>query len=106
MKYILRLNNSTNNYYLQNDLTQEWEPMPNQPKNNLNQTQNILGTYASYTLKLNKLSLRSGFRFEGTFSDIELADTEVYLIANFQNLVPSVTLGYKLNDANSIKLKT
>lgn len=102
VKYILRLNNSTNNYYLQNDLTQEWEPMPNQPKNNLNQTQNILGTYASYTLKLNKLSLRSGVRFEGTFSDIELADTSFHV--NFQNLVPSVTLGYKLNDANSIKL--
>ena len=102
VKYILRLNNSINNYYLQNDLTQSWEPMPNQPKNNLNQTQNILGTYTSYTLKLDKFSARAGLRFEETSSDIVLADTNFHV--DFPNLVPSVTLNYKFNDANNIKL--
>jgi len=102
VKYILRLNNSINNYYLQNDITKGWEPMPNQPKNNLDQTQNILGAYASYTLKLKKISARFGLRFEETSSNIILADTNFHV--NFKNLVPSVTLGYKFNDANNLKL--
>jgi outer membrane receptor protein involved in Fe transport len=102
VKYILRLNNSVNNYFLQNDTTKAWYPMPNQPKNDLNQTQNILGAYASYTLKLDKFSARAGLRFEETSSNIILADTNFHV--DFLNLVPSVTLGYKINDANNIKL--
>jgi len=102
VKYILRLNNSINNYYLQNDVTNAWEPMPNQPKNNFDQTQNILGAYASYTLKLDKFSARTGLRFEETSSDIMLADTNFRV--SFLNLVPSLTLSYKFNDANNIKL--
>lgn len=101
-KYILRLNNSTNNYYLQNNSTQVWESMPNQPKNDLNQTQNILGAYASYTLKFEKFSARVGLRFEETSSDIVLVDTSFHV--NFPNIVPSVTLSYRINDANNIKL--
>ena len=102
VKYILRLNNSVNNYYLQNDTTKAWYPMPNQPKNDLNQTQNILGAYASYTLKLDKFSARAGLRFEETSSNIILTDTNFHV--DFPNLVPSVTLGYKINDANNLKL--
>ncbi len=102
VKYILRLNNSINNYYLQNDLTQAWESMPNQAKNDLNQTQNILGAYSSYTLKLEKFSARAGLRLEETSSNIVLSDTSFHV--DFPNLVPSVTLSYKLNDANNIKL--
>lgn len=102
LKYIIRLNNSVNNYYLLNKTTNNWYPMPNQPKNNLNQTQNILGAYASYVLKLDKFSARAGIRFEKTSSNISVSDTSFQVI--FGNVVPSVTLGYKLNEANNIKL--
>lgn len=101
-KYILRLNNSVNNYYLQNAITQAWETMPNQAKNDLNQTQNIKGLYSSYALKLEKFSARVGLRFERTSSDIVLSDTSFHV--SFSNLVPSLTLSYKFNDANNIKL--
>lgn len=101
-KYILRLNNSINNYYLQNALTQAWETMPNQAKNDLDQTQNIQGIYTSYALKLEKFSARAGLRFERTSSDIVLTDTSFHV--GFSNLVPSLTLSYKFNDANNIKL--
>ncbi|MDR3651571.1 MAG: TonB-dependent receptor [Paludibacter sp.] len=102
VKYILRLNNSINNYYLQNVTTDAWEPMPNQPKNNFDQTQNILGAYASYTLKLKKISARAGLRYEQTWSNVIVTDTAFHV--NFKNLVPSVTLDYKFNDANNLKL--
>lgn len=101
-KYILRLNNSINNYYLQNALTQAWETMPNQTKNDLDQTQNIQGIYTSYALKLEKFSARAGLRFERTSSNIVLSDTIFFV--GFSNLVPSLTLSYKFNDANNIKL--
>lgn len=102
IKYILRLNNSVNNYFLLNQTTNAWYPMPNQPKNNLNQTQNIFGAYASYTLKLDKFSARAGLRFEETTSGILLSDTSFQV--NFSNLLPSVSLGYKVSDANNLKL--
>ena len=101
-KYIIRLNNSVNDYFFQKDSTQAWEPMPNQPKNNLDQTQNILGAYGSYTLKLDKFSARAGLRYEETFSNIILTDTNFHV--KFQNYVPSLSLSYKFSDANNLRL--
>lgn len=101
-KYILRLNTGDNTYLFQKDSTQAWIPTPNQPVNNLDQTQNILGAYGSYTLKLEKFSVRAGLRFEYTGSKIVLTDTTIS--PSFANLVPSVSMSYKLNDANNLRL--
>ena len=101
-KYILRLNTGDNSYLYQKDSTQAWIPTPNQPVNNLDQTQNILGAYGSYTLKLEKFSVRAGLRFEYTGSKIVLTDTTIS--PNFANLVPSVSMSYKINDANNLRL--
>ena len=101
-KYILRLNTGDNTYLYQKDSTQAWIPTPNQPVNNLDQTQNILGAYGSYTLKLEKFSVRAGLRFEYTGSKIVLTDTTIS--PNFANLVPSVSMSYKINDANNLRL--
>jgi len=101
-KYILRINSGENTYLFQNDSTQPWIPTPNQALNDLNQTQNILGAYGSYTLKLNKFSVRTGLRYEYTGSSILLTDTNFRV--NFHNLVPSVSMSYKLNDANNLRL--
>ncbi len=101
-KYILRINTGINTYLFQKDSTQPWIPTPNQSTNNLDQTQNILGAYGSYTLKLEKFSIRAGLRFEYTGSKIVLTDTTLY--PSFPNLVPSVSMSYKLNDANNLRL--
>lgn len=101
-KYILRLNNSVNTYLLQNDSTLQWEPTPNIPLNNLNQTQNILGAYGSYTLKLKKLSLKAGLRYEQTGSTIQLTDTNFHV--NFHNWVPSVSVSYKFTETTNLRL--
>lgn len=101
-KYIIRLNSSVNTYLFQEDSTQAWKPMSNQSNNNLNQTQNILGAYGSYTLKLEKFSIRTGLRFENTGSNIVLTDTNFHL--NFFNLVPAITLSYKFSEYSNLKL--
>lgn len=101
-KYIFRLNTSENIYWLQNKSTLAWEAMPNQPTNNLYQTQNILGLYGSYTLKLNKFSISTGLRYEQTGSNIILSDTNFHL--NFKNLVPSISLAYKFTESTYLRL--
>jgi len=101
-KFILRLNNSVNSYTQQNPDTKLWEPIANRPENNLDQTQDILGAYGSYTLKLKKLSLRAGLRYEQTWSNVLLTDTNFHF--NFQNLIPSVTMSYKFNESSSVRL--
>lgn len=101
-KYILRLNNSKNTYLQQDETTLVWEPMINRPKNDLDQTQNILAAYGSYTLKLEKFSVRTGLRYEQTESNVILTNTS--FLVNFQNLVPSVTMSYKFNDASNLRL--
>jgi len=101
-KYILRLNNSTNTYLQQNLTTQLWEPIANRPENNLDQTQDILGAYGSYTLKLKKLSIRAGIRYEQTWSNVVVTDTNFQV--KFQNLVPSVSMSYKFTESTSLRL--
>ena len=101
-KYILRLNNSVNTYLLQNESTHQWEPTPNIPINNLDQTQKILGAYGSYTLKLKKFSFKAGLRYEHTESSILLTDTNFQV--NFHNWVPSVTMSYKFSETTNVRL--
>jgi len=101
-KYILRLNASTNTYLQQNQTTQVWEPISNRPENNLDQTQDILGAYGSYTLKLKKLSMKMGVRYEQTWSNVEVKDTNFQV--KFRNLVPSVSMSYKFSESTSLRL--
>lgn len=101
-KYILRLNNSKNTYLQQDETTKIWEPMAGRPKDDLDQTQNILGAYGSYTLKLEKFTVRTGVRYERTWSDVALSDTNFQV--TFSNLVPSVSMSYKFSDASNLRL--
>jgi outer membrane receptor protein involved in Fe transport len=101
-KFILRLNNSNNTYMQQIPGSAAWVPIVSRPENNLDQTQDILGAYGSYTLKLKKLSLRAGLRYEQTWSNVLLTDTSFKF--NFQNLIPSVTMSYKFNESSSVRL--
>ncbi|MGC3978906.1 MAG: TonB-dependent receptor [Paludibacteraceae bacterium] len=104
VKYILRLNNSENDYKLYNSLTGSWDMIPVDVVNlGMNQTQDILGVYGSYTFKLKKFSVRAGGRLERTSSKIEYKDGSSFSPNSFANVVPSVTFNYKLNDASSIQ---
>lgn len=105
LKYILRLNNSDNSYELFNPLTGEYEDDTTRPVNNFDQTQHILGVYGSYTLKLEKLSLRVGGRFEHTNSGIEYKENpDKNFSTSFTNLIPSVVLTYRLGMTSNFRL--
>lgn len=101
-KYIIRLNQSTNNYLLQDSTSQLWNPIPNLPNKDLDETENISATYASYALHLKKFSIRAGVRYEFTQLNVQLTDTTFQ--THYENLVPSVVVSYKINDASSLQL--
>ena len=102
LKYILRLNNSDNSYTQFNPETNAWNPIPGRTESDLNHKQHILGAYGSYTLKLEKLSLRAGLRLEQTKSIVEMADTS--FSPDFTNLVPSVSMTYRFSPSSNLRL--
>jgi outer membrane receptor protein involved in Fe transport len=68
----------------------------------LKHKQHILGAYGSYTLKLEKLSLRAGLRLEQTKSIVEMADTS--FSPDFTNLVPSISMTYRFSPSSNLRL--
>jgi len=104
-KYILRLNNSDNLYQTFNDTIGKWINTPGRNTNDMKQTQNILGMYGSYTLKLDKISFKAGVRYEHTNSDVVFdQNPSLNFGSPFDNLVPSVSANYKLTAGSNIKL--
>jgi len=104
-KYILRLNNSNNTYNQFNDTTAEWETIAGRASKDMNHTQHIVGAYGSYTLKLNKISLKGGLRLEHTSSIVEFKDLPAENFnVQFTNLVPTVGLTYKIDDMSNLRL--
>lgn len=105
-KYIIRNNNSTNTYQSYNETTNSWENMSGYTNDEFNYRQDILGTYASYTFKLNKFSARAGARYEYTKSSVsyKVQTNRNFDPAPFSNLIPSLSLSYKLDEKSNIKL--
>jgi len=102
LKYIIRLNNSKNTYYLFDDTANDWTINTTRDDNDLDQKQYILGAYGSYTLKLDKFNFRVGGRLENTYSDVALSDTSFNY--SFFNLVPSLSVTYRLSTTSNLKL--
>ena len=104
-KYILRLNNSNNLYQTYNDTIGSWVNTPGRNINDMENTQQILGTYGSYTLKLDKFSFKGGVRFEYTNSivDFKQNPTQNFKVP-FSNLVPSLSASYKLTMTSNLRL--
>ena len=104
-KYIVRLNNSDNLYQTYNDTIGNWVNTPGRNINDMENTQQILGTYGSYTLKLDKFSFKGGVRFEYTNSivDFKQNPTQNFKVP-FSNLVPSLSASYKLTMTSNLRL--
>jgi outer membrane receptor protein involved in Fe transport len=104
-KYILRLNNSDNLYQTYNDTISKWVDTPGRNINDMKNTQQILGAYGSYTLKLDKLSFKGGMRFEYTNSVVTFNQNPVNnFTAPFNNLVPSLSASYKLTMTSNLRI--
>jgi outer membrane receptor protein involved in Fe transport len=94
-KYILRNNQNESMYMKQNTSGDYYEE--NRPESDYQQTHNILAAYFDYMVKTKKLSGKMGVRYEHTFEDVKYANMpEGNYSAEFDNLVPSLRLGYQL----------
>lgn len=111
MKYMIRPSFSdSQNEKRQNE---EWIDNPGL-KNDLNYTQHVGSFYAGYALKLKSFSAKAGVRGEFTLNEGEVVmdkdklitgvDTRIPIFGRYFNVVPYVTLNYKINDANSLRL--
>lgn len=104
-KYILRLNNSDNLYQSFNDTINQWVNTPGRNTNDMKHTQHILGAYGSYTLKLEKFSIKAGVRYEHTNSIVDFSQKPALNFkVPFNNVVPSISANYKLTQTSNLKL--
>ena len=104
-KYILRLNNSDNLYQNYDVATNAWVDTPGRNTNDMKHTQHILGVYGSYTLKLEKFSIKGGLRYEHTNSIVDFSQNPTLdFKVPFDNVVPSVSASYKLTQTSNLRL--
>ncbi|MCL1868060.1 MAG: TonB-dependent receptor [Paludibacter sp.] len=107
VKYILRLNNSNNEYLIRQNSDEIYQIDTTQTSAaDMRYRQNIVGAYGSYTFKLEKFSARAGLRMESTSSDVKFLDKpeKNFTPKPYFNVVPSVVLSYKTSDASNLKL--
>lgn len=103
VKYLLRPNYSnTNNEIKQGE---EWVD-DNRLKNDLDYYQHVGSFYGGYSLKLKKFSAKAGVRGEFTINDgqVKMAQSTIPIYAQYFNIVPYLTVNFKIDDANSIRL--
>lgn len=102
VKYILRINSSRNTNELFDTINGIWVPDLRINSNNLNQTQHVAGAYASYAFRYKWFGLRAGARLEHTTQSVE---TDSFSLSpNFTNVVPSLSLSFKLTQTQNINL--
>ncbi|MDR0938789.1 MAG: TonB-dependent receptor [Mediterranea sp.] len=102
-KYIMRDNKSENDLYKQPDGSPE--ALDEQRSSHYKHQNDILAAYAGYSLRVKKISGRAGLRYEHTIQDVEyLRGPGADFKKNFDDFVPSVSLGYKLTDMSNLRL--
>lgn len=102
VKYILRKNTSDSDIYLWEE--NQWVYQENRV-NDLDYTQHILGLYGGYVYKMKKFSTKAGLRLESTWNDgVFTSTTETRFDNNLFNVVPYVTLSYKLKPTQTVKV--
>ncbi len=104
VKYILRDNKSENDRYTRQTEQTDYTFDENY-SSHYNHRNDILAGYVGYGLKLKKVSARLGMRYEHTFQNVEykLGRGDDFS-KNFDDFVPSASMGYKLTDMQNIRL--
>jgi hypothetical protein len=104
VKYILRQNVSYSEVFRFDESQADWI-IDETRTNDLDYDQHIFGVYAGYVLKLEKSSIKSGLRAEGTVNDGLFKSTEDTTFTNRMfNLIPYVTLTQNLDKGQNLKL--
>ncbi len=104
VKYIMRNNKSENDRWQQQTAGGGFA-YDTDHSSHYKHSNDILAAYAGYGLKYKKLSGRLGLRFEHTSQDVEyLLGRGTDFGKDFNDLVPSASIGYKLTDMSNIRL--
>ena len=105
VKYILRNNSSDNDRYLRTAADNSDYVFDEEYSTHYRHQNDIIAAYLGYGLKWKKLSGRLGLRYEHTIEDVK------YLLGrgddfrkNYDNMVPSASLGWKLTDLSNLRL--
>ena len=103
-KYILRDNRSDDDRYVRQNGTDGEYTFDEQYSSHYRHENDILAAYLGYGLRLGNLSGRLGARYEHTFQKIkyELGEGENFS-TGFDDVVPSASLGYRINDENNLR---
>lgn len=105
VKYILRNNSSDNDRFQRAAAEGADYEFDEENSTHYRHRNDILAAYLGYGLKWKKLSGRLGVRYEHTIEDVK------YLLGrgddfhkNFDDLVPSASLGWKLTDLSNLRV--
>lgn len=102
-KYILR-NNSSEDDRFDADDTGKYEYNKDQ-SSHYKHLNDIIAAYLGYGLKVKRLSGRLGLRYEHTIQDVKyLVGRGEDFTKNFDDVVPSTSIGYKLTDMSNLRL--
>ena len=105
LKYILRNNSSENDRYQQTAPGSDQYDFDSNYSSHYKHRNHILAAYAGYALKLKKWSARLGLRYEHTIQDVEyLLGRGTDFTSHFNDVVPSVSLGYQLSELSNLRL--
>lgn len=104
VKYIMRNNTSENDRW-QQETAGGGFVYDTDHSSHYKHRNNILAAYTGYGLKYKKISGRLGLRFEHTMQEVEyLLGRGSDFSKDFNDLVPSASIGYKLTDMSNIRL--
>mgnify|MGYP002439312447 CR=1 FL=1 len=105
VKYILRNNSSDNDRYLRTSADNADYVFDDEYSTHYRHQNDIIAAYLGYGLKWKKLSGRLGVRYEHTIEDVK------YLLGrgddfrkNYDDVVPSASLGWKLTDLSNLRV--
>ena len=102
-KYILR-NNSSEDDRFDADDTGKYEYNKDQ-SSHYKHLNDIIAAYLGYGLKVKRISGRLGLRYEHTIQDVKyLVGRGEDFTKNFDDVVPSASIGYKLTDMSNLRL--
>lgn len=105
VKYILRNNSSDNDRYLRTAAEASDYTFDEEHSSHYRHQNDIIAAYLGYGLSWKKLSGRLGVRYEHTIEDVK------YLLGrgddfrkNYDDVVPSASIGWKLTDLSNFRL--
>ena len=102
-KYILR-NNTSEDWRYEQTATGAYN-LDLDRSSHYKHLNDILAAYLGYSVKVNQFSGKAGVRYEHTMQHVKfLVGKGEDFKVNFNDVVPSATVGYKLNDMSNLRL--